>query len=535
MSTYTQVETNGLYELTDAARSELISSKYYNEDLAPTSVSQRTWTTYNISMLWVGMAICVPSLTLATGLVTAGISPWLAILNVALGNFIILIPIQLNANIGCRYGISFPGFARITFGSRGAQLPILTRAFTACGWVSVLAWVGGGAIAAALGCFIPKFADPDWTVTLPSWGGMQTHSAGIFIGYIIFILLMAWVAYKGVGRIRVLQNIGGPILLALLIGLLAWSVKIGSDAGFSFGDIMNQHSTLHGRAFWGVYLTGLMGNIAFWAMMAFNIPDFSRYARSQKAYFRGQLYGLPVPMVFCAFVGAFYAQAATLFNAANGLSEGKSGWYDPFDAIHVLYNIDSKATVLITALGVVIATLTTCIAANLVSAANGFANLSPAKISYKKGVFISILIAFFVLQAWWIYGSGNQSYVTWLNAYGTVLAPLAAIFISDYFFCKNKRIDLSSIFKGANGRYWYSGGFNTTAIIAWVVAFICPLLTYFGLDGMFWKLINSISYIWSFTIGFIVYTVLMKTRMTKGSYVSEEEHENFTKRVSEEN
>ena len=140
-----------------------------------------------------------------------------------------------------------------------------------------------------------------------------------------------------------------------------------------------------------------------------------------------------------------------------------------------------------------------------------------------------------MLQAWWIYGSGNQAYVTWLNAYGTVLAPLAAIFISDYFFCKNKRIDLASIFKGANGRYWYSGGFNTAAIIAWVVAFICPLLTYFGLDGMFWKFINSISYIWSFTIGFIVYTILMKTKMTKGSYVSEEEHENFTKRISEEN
>ena len=160
MSTYTQVEKNGLFELTDAARAELVSSKYYNEDLAPTSVSQRTWTTYNISMLWVGMSICVPSLSLATGLVSAGISPWLAILNVALGNIIILIPIQLNSQIGCKYGIPFPGFARLTFGNRGAQVPALLRALTACGWTSVQAWVGGGAVAAIIGCFVPRFSDP---------------------------------------------------------------------------------------------------------------------------------------------------------------------------------------------------------------------------------------------------------------------------------------------------------------------------------------------------------------------------------------
>ena len=139
MSTHTQIEKNGLFELTDEARAELVSSKYYNEDLAPTSVSQRTWTTYNITMLWVGMSICVPALSLATGLVSQGVSPWLAVLNVALGNIIILIPIQLNSQIGCKYGIPFPGFARLTFGSIGAHVPALLRAITACGWTAIQA------------------------------------------------------------------------------------------------------------------------------------------------------------------------------------------------------------------------------------------------------------------------------------------------------------------------------------------------------------------------------------------------------------
>ena len=142
MSTHTQEVCNGLYELTDAAKAELSSSKYYNEDLAPTSVSQRTWTTYNISMLWVGMSICIPSLSLASGLITVGVSPWLSIINVALGNIIVLIPIQLNSQIGTKYGVPFPLFARLTFGGRGAQIPAILRAITACGWTSVQAWVG---------------------------------------------------------------------------------------------------------------------------------------------------------------------------------------------------------------------------------------------------------------------------------------------------------------------------------------------------------------------------------------------------------
>ena len=534
MSTYTQVEKNGLFELTDAARAELISSKYYNEDLAPTSVSQRTWTTYNITMLWVGMSICVPSLSLATGLVSQGVSPWLAVLNVALGNIIILIPIQLNSQIGCKYGLPFPAFARMTFGSVGAHIPTLSRAITACGWTAIQAWVGGGAVAAIIGCFAPKFMDPSWTISLPSWGGMQTTSAGTFIGYVLFMAFVAWVAYKGIDQIKWVQNIGGPILIALMIALMFWSVYIGTDAGYSFGEIMGQPNNpellaASGPNFATIYLIGLMGNIAFWATMALNIPDFSRYAKSQSAQFRGQLYGMPVPMAFCAFVGALYAQSAQLYNTANGFTEGHAGYYNPFDVVSVLYNIESKIIVFIAAVGVIMATITTCVAANVVAPANGFSNISPKRISYKKGVVIAVCIAFFILQAWWIYGSGG-AFFTWMNAYGTILAPLAAILMADYFVCKHRRVDIMALFMGRDGRYHYTNGINWAAIIAWVISFIFPFFTYFGVTGAFWTFINSINYIWSFVIGFILYLILMKTPLAGNSHVSEEEHETFTQR-----
>ena len=522
MSTYTQVEKNGLFELTDAARADLTSSKYYNDDLAPTSVSQRNWTTYNISMLWVGMSICIPSLSLASGLIGMGVSPWLSVLNVALGNIIILVPIQLNSQIGTKYGIPFPLFARLTFGTIGAQIPAILRAITACGWTSVQAWVGGGAVGALISCVAPKFGDASWTMGLPSWGGMQTAAIGQFVGYVIFIIFIAWVAYTGMDQIKWVQNIGGPLLIAVMIALLLWSYSIVPD-GVGFWEVMSQPNDdaliASSGGFARVYIYALMGNIAFWATMALNIPDFSRYARSQKDQFRGQLYGMPVPMAFCAFVGAYFAQASKL-------AYGEA----MFDPTGVFYHIENRLIVLIAALGVIAATVTTCVAANVVAPANGFSNISPKRISYKKGVVITIIIAFFILQAWWIYGSG-AAYFTWMNAYGTILAPIAAIFIADYFVCKHKRIDMMSLFKGAEGRYWYSGGFNVAAIIAWVVAFIIPLLVYFGVGGSFVSFVDTINYIWSFVVGFVVYVILMKTSLACKSYVTEEEHEGFTDRA----
>lgn len=523
MSTYTQVEKGGLFELTDTARAELVSSKYYNEDLAPSSVSQRNWTTYSITMLWVGMSICIPSLSLASGLIGMGVSPWLSVLNVALGNIIILIPIQLNSQIGTKYGIPFPLFARLTFGSRGAQLPAILRAITACGWTSVQAWVGGGAVAAIISIFAPRFLDATWTIGLPSWGGIQTVATGQFIGYVIFILFIGWVAYAGLDKIKWVQNIGGPLLIAVMIALLIWAAALAKDAGYGFWEVMaqpNDMAMIDGAGgMWNVYMGGLMGNIAFWATMALNIPDFSRYAKSQKDQFRGQLYGMPLPMAICAFIGAYFAQATKL---ATGTAM--------FDPTGVFYYLDNKIVVLIAALGVVAATVTTCVAANVVAPANGFSNVAPRKISYKLGVVITIFIAFFILQAWWIYGSGG-AYFTWMNAYGTILAPIAAIFIADYFVCKNKRIDIAGLFAGENGRYWYSNGINWAAIIAWFVSFIFPLLTYFGVSGSFFVFINSINYIWSFVLGFVVYIVLMRTSLACKSFVTEEEHEAFTERA----
>ena len=503
MSQYTQKEAGGLYELTDAARAELADSKYYNVDLAPTSVSQRTWTTYHIASLWVGLSICIPSFTMASSLVALGLSPWLAVFNVALGNLIILIPIQLNSHAGTKYGIPFPVFARMTFGSIGAHIPSLSRALTACGWCAIQSWIGGAAIVTMIAVFAPSF---------------QTMPAAHFIGFGLFLILVYWITIHGSEAIKFLESIGAPILVALTLGLLVWAYLLHTGAGFSVSDTIQAKTDLDAVAasggFWYVFMGGLTANIAFWATMALNIPDFSRYAKSQKAQFRGQLYGMPLMMAICAFIGAYFAQSTKLvFGAAM------------FDPTEVLALLDSKVLAFIVAIFVVLATMTTNIAANVVAPANGFSNISPKRISYKTGVLLTCILSI-LYRPWWIFGGAGAYIFGWLNTYGGILAPVAAIFIADYYIVKKRNIDVMSLFQGKEGRYWYSNGWNWKAVIAWVCGFILPTAGNLGVGALSWIAANG--YFFGFGIGFIVYVLLMKG--PSSSFVTDEEVAAMTER-----
>ncbi len=503
MSKYTQKEIGGLYELTDAARAELASSKYYNEDLAPTPVSARTWSTYHIAMLWVGMSVCIPSFTMASSLVGLGLSPWLAVFNVALGNILILIPIQLNSHAGTKYGLPFPVFARLAFGPIGAHLPAISRALTACGWNAVQAWIGGGAIVSLVAALAPGFA------AMP---------AAPFIGFGIFLFLTWWVTVMGSESIKYLEAVGSPILIVLTVLLFGWSIALAAGGGYSFGDLLNASTDLQAVAANGgyayIFLGGLTANIAFWATMALNIPDFSRYAKSQKSQFRGQLYGMPVAMAACAFIGAIFAQATKLV-------QGQA----IFDPTQVLLQIDNAFVVIIVALGVVIATLTTNIAANVVAPANGFSNVAPTKISYKMGVTIACLLAI-LYRPWWIFGGAGAYIFGWLNTYGGILAPVAAIFIADYYVVKKRNIDVMALFQGKEGRYWYNSGWNIKALIAWVAGFILPTMGNFGVTSLKWIAANG--YAFGFIVAFIVYVLLMKNDTV--SFVSDEEEAAMTEK-----
>jgi len=440
---------------------------------------------------------------MASSLVALGLSPWMSVFNVALGNIIILIPIQLNSHAGTKYGLPFPVFARLAFGSIGAHVPSLSRALTACGWNAVQSWIGGAAVVSLVASFAPAF------------GKMP---AAPFIGFGIFLLLTWWVTVMGSESIKYLEAIGSPVLIVLTAMLLIWSIMLGASGGFSFGDLLKASTDMTtvnaSGGFLYVFLGGLTANIAFWATMALNIPDFSRYAKNQKSQFRGQLYGMPVMMAACAFIGAVFAQSTKLvFGTAM------------FDPTAVLPLIGNAFIQFLVSVGVILATITTNIAANVVAPANGFSNISPKRISYKMGVTISCLLAI-LYRPWWIFGGAGAYIFGWLNTYGGILAPVAAIFIADYYIVKKRNIDVMALFQGKDGRYWYQSGWNVKAIIAWVLGFILPTLGNFGVPSLKWIAANG--YVFGFVVAFVIYILLMKNETV--SFISDEEEEAMTER-----
>ena len=511
---HTQKERSGLYELTDAARAELTDSKYYNNDLAPTSLSKRSWNTYHISSLWICMSVCLPAFALASSLVALGLSPWLSVLNVVIGNLIVLVPLLLNAHPGTKYGIPFPVFSRMTFGAIGAHVPALLRAITACGWNALQSWIGAAAIVSMVSSFAPSFQDiPQIRI----------------ICFIVFLILVCWIASGGSTAIKIFEAISAPILIMLSFGLFLWSLLFVHSGGaegisYSFNDVIrtaaNEDLIKSNGGFWFVFLGGLSGNIAFWAIMALSIPDFSRYAISQRAQIRGLLYGMPMAMAVCAFIGAFFAQATFLV----GITDVNGN--PVFDPTEILHHLSSPFATFIVSVGVVIATITTNVAAHVVASANAFSNLSPKRINYAAGVIISCVIAV-VFQPWHVLDSADGYIFSWLNVLGGILAPVAAIFIADYHLVKKRNLDVMALYQGHEGRYWYQNGWNIRALLSWVCGWVFPMLGNTVMkDSEVFTWISANGYFVGFLIGLSVYTLLMKSETS--SLVSEEVSKKLT-------
>jgi NCS1 family nucleobase:cation symporter-1 len=316
------------------------------------------------------------------------------------------------------------------------------------------------------------------------------------------------------------------VLIVLTIGLFVWSLMLARSGGFGFADVIRAETNYalvdsNGGPLY-VFLGGLTAHIAFWATMALNIPDFSRHAVNQRAQFRGQLYGMPLAMTICAFVGAFFAQATSLVGIVN--ADG-SPVFDPTVALRYL---PYPALTFVVAIGVLVATITTDIAANVVAPANGFSNISPRRISYALGVVISCIIAV-LYQPWQIFGGAAAYIFDWLNVYGGILAPIAAIFIADYYLVKKRNVDVMALYQGSEGRYWYQGGWNMRAIIAWFVGWILPTLGSTVLkQSVVFSWIAANGYIIGFVIGFVIYVAAMRNESV--SFISDEEEAAITER-----
>ncbi len=410
-------------------------SSLYNADLAPTTAAHRTWGTYNYISLWFSMSMEVSTYMLASGLIAGGMNWKQAIFTILLGNLIVLVPLLLNAHAGAKYGIPFPVFVRAPFGTCGANVPAILRAIVACGWFGIQSWIGGQAIHSMLTVFSPAAAAAPWSV----WA--------CFLGFWALNMAVVW---KGVESIRFLQGFSAPFMFVMSISLLiyAW-VKAGG-----FGPMLSAPSQFHSTgAFLHFFFPSLTAMVGYWATLALNIPDFTRYSKSQHSQVVGQAFGLPVAMTLYTFIGVAVTSASTVIF-------GEPIW----NPIELLGRFHQPLVALLAMVALLVATLNVNVAANVVSPSNDISNLNPRLISFRTGGLITGFLGL-AMMPWKLMSSFSSYIFGWLVGYSGLLGPVAGIMVTDYFIVRKTRLSLTDLYR-RNGIYEYTNGVNYRAMIA---------------------------------------------------------------------
>jgi len=443
----------------------------WNKDLAAIPAERRTWGTYNYAALWVAMSVNIPTYMLASGMIAGGMNWKQAIATVFLGNLIVLIPMLLNAHAGARYGIPFPVFARSSFGVLGANIPAVLRALVACGWFGIQTWIGGEAINTLLGAIVP------------GWN----H---VWLCFFLFWALNLAVILRGIETIRALQGIAAPALLILGLAMLGWAY---TKAG-GFGPMLSTPSKFRTFGeFFAFFVPSLTGVVAFWATVALNIPDFTRYAKGQREQMLGQALGLPTTMTLYSFIGVAVTSATVaVFGAAI------------WDPVAVLSRLGNPMAVVVAMLALLLATLNVNVAANVVSPANDFSNLYPKRISFKMGGVITCFVGL-LMQPWKLMANYGSYIIGWLVGYSSFLGPIAGVMIADYYVVR-KKIILTEDLYDRHTFYEFSGGFNWRAIGALAAGIVVALagLEIQALSGLY-------HYAWfvGFAVSFVIYAAAM--------------------------
>ena len=465
---------------------QMYAPSLYNEDLGPVEPARRTWTWWNIASLWIGMSICIPTYTLASGLVDNGWTWQAAVGSVILGNVIVLIPILLNSHAGTRYGIPFPVMARAAFGVIGANVPALLRAVVACGWFGIQSWIGGYAIYKLTQVIWPGIST--LPSVLPSFVGLNT---GELLCFLFFWGITVWIVLRGIESIKLLETWGSPFLLAVGVALLAWAyVRSGGWSAM----LTNPERTALPGAISGVALVGagLSSAVSFWGTMALSIPDFSRYARSQRDQTIGQAVGLPATMALFAFIGAVVTNATTAIFGTR-IS----------DPVELLARIGGPLMIALSMLGLSIATLTTNIAANVVAPANDFSNVAPSRINFRAGALITAAIGVLMLP-WKLYNNAATYIFSWLIGYGALLGPIAGIMIVDYFLLRRRELNVDALYR-RGAEYEYSHGVNWIAMAALLLGILPNLPGFLASVKLMEPVPTFVAiYNWAWFVGFLV-------------------------------
>ncbi|WP_066254255.1 NCS1 family nucleobase:cation symporter-1 [Neobacillus drentensis] len=492
----TQIVEGDVIVLTDQAVQVASSNQsMWNDDLRPCTKEEHSWSGTKFALLWISMTICLPIYSAASGMIALGMNWWEAVLTVFLGSCIVLVPILLMSHAGTKFGIPYPVFARLWFGTKGAHIPAMARAIIGAGWFGINSWFGGQALDTILGRVIH------------SWSSMGAH---LIISFVIFWLINVLIAMRGPQAIGKLTAYSAPVFVVGFLALLIWAA---SNAG-GFAHMLSAPAKIHGAQFWKIFYPSVIGVIALWATMALNIPDYTRYAKTQKGQTLGQVFSMPLIMAIFSFVGIAVTSATVIIY-------GQALW-NPIDLIVKF----PTPIVIIAGTIVILSSVTINVSANVMAPARAFENLWPRRITFAVGAVITGLLALF-MQPWYVLANFSNYIFNWLGILGILLGPFDGIAIADYWLVRSCKLDLLQLYT-VNGRYDYANGFNVRAIYALLIGWLIVIM---GL------IVPDLHFLWSggwlFGLlgGFFGYWLLMKGEK---SILSDEEYSQITKQIDQE-
>ncbi len=479
---------DGRVELKHDAFVEISASPLFNSDLAPVRVADRNWSTYNYAALWISMAHCIPTYMLSSGLISAGMNWWQALITILLGNTIVLIPILLNSHPGTKYGIPFPVFARAAYGTYGSNLPALMRALVACGWFGIQAWIGGEALNTFFAALVPG-----WNGLLG--GPIGGHAPTEWLSFLFFWGLNIYIIYRGMDLLRKVENWAAPFVLIMTALLLGWAIWKAHGLGY----LLTQQGKFHTLAeFWPVFIPSLTGMIGFWATLSLNMPDFTRFGHSQREQAIGQIAALPSTMTVFAAMGVIITSAAAVIYPHMRAEE----LWDPMKLVGQFHQV---VVIAISMFTVVVATLAVNIAANVVSPANDFANAFPKLISFRTGGLITGIVGI-LMQPWRLLADPSGYIFSWLVGYSGGLGSIAGVLIADYWLVRHRRLELGDLYR-RQGIYTYNGGWNWRAVVATLLG--CAL-AWIGLVVPWLHKLYDYAWFVGFGVALLTHLILMK-------------------------
>ncbi|KAG6884970.1 hypothetical protein C0993_006934 [Termitomyces sp. T159_Od127] len=250
-----------------------------NQDMDPVPPTLRTWTTWNFIAYWVSDATHVAMWQFASSLLAVGLTWRQALAAIAVGYFLIAIVMVLNGTVGARLHVGFPVLTRSSFGYWFSWFSVISRVVLAMFWFGILTFSGSECIYQMLKAIWPA------TEHIPNHlAASSPVTTRDMMCYFLFWLIQLPLLLVPPQKIRHFFTAKSIIVPCAWLAILSWAmVRVPASKSLAPNTGPLTQTTLTKGALAWAWLSGLNSTLGVYCTVSINIPDFTRYAKNERA------------------------------------------------------------------------------------------------------------------------------------------------------------------------------------------------------------------------------------------------------------